>query len=409
MPLVSTLRWGGGALHVGLDCHHGGVSAIREPLVRPADRAFLGVCAGVGHHLGFSPWWARAATLFVPLLVPIYFFLAAAVPDERTRAVPVAQARVARMQRSLTSGRWRRLELPALLLLVALVLLVAQSSGSYYAENVAIAAVILAGLGIAWSRPAGTQATESFVRIGIGAVAVTIGVTMLALRGAVGGSMFLGVFVAVAVLGSLVLGVGPVVLHLVRDLSDERLAREREAQRADIAAHLHDSVLQTLNVIRARADHPAEVARLARAQERELRRWLYEDRPAEGTSVAEEIKQAAARAEDTYAGVVEVVTAGDAAPGSWSAPLVAALGEALANALKHGGGTASVYAELTEESVEAWVRDRGPGFSVDDLPADRAGVRESILGRMSRAGGVAQIHSPLPGGGTEVHLEVRRP
>lgn len=372
------------------------VTIVREPLVRN-ERILWGVCAAVGNHLGISPWYVRALTLFVPLLIPIYAFLAVVVPRER--GGEVHRARLARVQESLTAPWAQRLEVPVLILLLAVGIVIAAGNGG-------VSAFLLTAFGLAviWSRPKSASAQSTFVRIGVGAVAVTVGLTVALMN-----TWFFQIgpyaaFVAVLVLAVLALIAGPAIYRLVRDLTDERLQREREAQRADIAAHLHDSVLQTLGVIRARADDSGEVARLARAQERELRRWLYEDRPEAGESLSDEIEVAAGRVEDTHGGVVEIVVAGDARPGEWSAPLVAALGEACTNAVKHGGGAASVYAEIGAQRVDVWVRDRGPGFDLDAVAPDRVGVRRSILERMERAGGGAELRSPLPDGGTEVHL-----
>ncbi len=199
-------------------------------------------------------------------------------------------------------------------------------------------------------------------------------------------------------------------LRLVRELGDERAARAREAERADIAAHLHDSVLQTLAIIRARADEPSEVARMARAQERELREWLYQDRPAPGTSIAAEMRAVVAEVEDTRSGpegeavAVDLVVVGDRAPDAGTAALLQATREALVNAVVHGRPPVSAYLEVGDEQVEVFVRDHGDGFDLDDIPSDRFGVRESILGRVRRRGGTATV--TCKDSGTEVHLVV---
>lgn len=385
------------------------MTAIREPLVRrPEERILLGVCAAVGNHLGISPWYVRAFVLVVPMLIPIYLFLAVAVPSAQQGAV--VQSRLARIQTSI-SGTWlRTLEIP--LLILGLALGVAIVGATYYEPRSGILSAFLLlafGLAIVWSKPAAATVRIALLRIAVGVTAVAVGLTAL-LMWFFGEPYYGSSFSAVIfVLPILALAVGPAIYRLLNELTEERLQREREAQRADIAAHLHDSVLQTLGVIRSRADDPAEVSRLARAQERELRRWHYEDRPAAGESLADEIELATGRIEDTHGGVIEVVCAGDARPGAWSEPLVAALGEACANAIKHGGGEASVYAEISAHRVEAWVRDRGAGFDLDGVASDRVGVRESILNRMARAGGGAEVRSPLPESGTEVYLWLNNP
>ncbi|MDN5559186.1 MAG: PspC domain-containing protein [Ruaniaceae bacterium] len=380
------------------------MTTVREPLlVRENDRIIFGVCGAVASHLGFSPWYARVVAVFVPFLIPIYAFLAVVIPEEgRPEA---AQARLARVQKSIESSRLRRLEIPLLLvaLAVGILLMGVNLGGGFFG---ALTAFLLAafGLAVVWSKPASPKTSVALVRIAIGGTAVA-GALTVALMLFIGGPVNSANLTAVVfVLPVLAVMVGPAIYRILTELTDERLQREREAERADIAAHLHDSVLQTLGVIRARADDPTEVARLARSQERELRRWLYEDRPEPGESLSDEIEVAAGRVEDTHGGVVEVVVAGDARPGEWSSPLVAALGEACTNALNHGGGEASVYVEIGAYQVDAWVRDRGAGFDLDAVAPDRVGVRESILHRMERAGGGAEVHSPLPDGGTEVHL-----
>jgi signal transduction histidine kinase len=207
------------------------------------------------------------------------------------------------------------------------------------------------------------------------------------------------------------LALAPWWLRLVRQLGDERAAREREAERADIAAHLHDSVLQTLALIRARADDPVMVARLARAQERELRAWLYDDRPTPGTSLAAELKDLVGAVEDDAATrapvAIEAVIVGDCVPTEATAGLLAATREALVNAVVHGKPPVSVYLEVTDAQVAVFVRDRGDGFVLADIAPDRFGVRESIIGRVRRRGGQAEVVC-RPAWGTEVRLRMPR-
>ena len=194
-------------------------------------------------------------------------------------------------------------------------------------------------------------------------------------------------------------------IRLVRGLADERAERIRSQERADVAAHLHDSVLQTLALVQKRADDPREVAALARRQERELRAWLNNTRPA-GVSLASALEAAAAEVEADHHVPIEVVTVGDAPLAEPAAALVAAAREAMVNASKFAGPEPiALYAEVTGDRVEVFVRDRGPGFAVEDVPNDRRGVRDSIVGRMERHGGRATVHS-TPGHGTEVELVI---
>jgi signal transduction histidine kinase len=223
------------------------------------------------------------------------------------------------------------------------------------------------------------------------------------------------VFVAAtAVLAGVGVVLTPWAVRLVRDLAAERAAREREAERAEVAAHLHDSVLQTLALIQQKAGTGSEVARLARTQEQDLRRWLFADPDlaeahggGRGEDLEQELRRCAAQCERDHAVRIEVVTTGAPLPDA-PEPLLGAAREAMVNASRHAGGTVSVYAEVTPLCIEVSVRDQGPGFDLDQLPREHFGVRESILGRMRRAGGEADIR-PGPGGrGTRVVLRMPR-
>ena len=172
-----------------------------------------------------------------------------------------------------------------------------------------------------------------------------------------------------------------------------------------MAAHLHDSVLQTLALMQKRADDPREVAALARRQERELRSWLTDGAArSSATSFAAALEAAVAEVEDAHGVPVDVVAVGDRAIDEKADALVAATREAVLNAVKFAPDSAiSVYAEVQDGRMEVYVRDRGPGFELGAVPADRRGLRESVLGRMERHGGRAEIHTS-PGAGTEVEL-----
>jgi signal transduction histidine kinase len=213
--------------------------------------------------------------------------------------------------------------------------------------------------------------------------------------------------VVVLVAGMLILA--PWWIRLVRGLADERAERIRSQERAELAAHLHDSVLQTLALMQRRAQNPREVAGLARRQERELRAWLNGGRPlGERGTLAAALELAAAEVEEDHGVAVDVVTVGDCPLGAGAEALVAATREAVVNAAKFAGPEpVSVYAEVGDERVEVFVRDRGPGFDPDAVPEDRRGVRESIVGRMRRHGGDARVHTG-EGAGTEVELWLER-
>jgi signal transduction histidine kinase len=216
------------------------------------------------------------------------------------------------------------------------------------------------------------------------------------------------VITSLVVLVALALILAPFWWRLGRNLASERAERIRSQERAELAAHLHDSVLQTLTLVQKRADDPREVAQLARHQERELRDWLFAPRrEAAGGSLATALERAAVEVEEAHRVPIDVVAVGDAAVGPRGDALVAAAREAMVNAAKFApdAGEVAVYAELGNGRAQVFVRDRGAGFDPDSIPADRRGIRESIVGRMERSGGSAKIRS-APGTGTEVGLEI---
>ncbi|MEU3652097.1 PspC domain-containing protein [Streptomyces sp. NPDC032161] len=220
---------------------------------------------------------------------------------------------------------------------------------------------------------------------------------------------------AIAVLTGIALLAGPYLVRMTQDLSEERTMRIRAQERAEVAAHVHDSVLHTLTLIQRNAEDAGEVRRLARAQERELRNWLYnpegtgKEEGDEPETLAEAVKRAAAEVEDKHGVPLEVVVVGDCPLDEKLGAQMQAAREAMVNAAKYGGegGAVQVYAEVEGRTVFVSVRDRGPGFDLDSVPGDRMGVRESIIGRMQRNGGTARLR-PVPGGGTEVELEMER-
>ncbi|MER8069591.1 PspC domain-containing protein [Streptomyces sp. NPDC094034] len=248
---------------------------------------------------------------------------------------------------------------------------------------------------------------------GVALVGLGLAVFMV-VRGATAqfGSILTG---AIAVVAGVALLAGPWLVRMTQDLSEERLMRIRAQERAEVAAHVHDSVLHTLTLIQRNADDGGEVRRLARAQERELRAWLYKpegtgkDEEDEPTTLAEAVKRTAAEVEDHHGVPIEVVVVGDCPLDEKLAAQMQAAREAMVNAAKYGGegGAVQVFAEVEGRTVFLSVRDRGPGFDPDAVPADRMGVRESIIGRMQRNGGTARLRS-VPGNGTEVELEMER-
>jgi phage shock protein PspC (stress-responsive transcriptional regulator) len=250
------------------------------------------------------------------------------------------------------------------------------------------------------------QRLRSVYQGGFGiALVVGAGLLFLQANGALSGARDLVLSFVVVALG-LGLVLAPFWLRLARGLTAERNERIRSQERAEVAAHLHDSVLQTLALVQKQADDPRAVATLARRQERELRSWLSgapEARPDD--CLADALRAAAAEIEEAHGVPVEVVTVGDHDLDDRHRALVAAAREALANAVRHSASAEPIalFMEVAGGRTEVFVRDRGVGFDAAAVPEDRRGVRESIMGRMARHGGRAAVHS-TPGQGTEVEL-----
>jgi signal transduction histidine kinase len=214
---------------------------------------------------------------------------------------------------------------------------------------------------------------------------------------------------ALVVAVALILISAPFWRAIFNRLGAERVARARADERADVAAHLHDSVLQTLALIQKRSDDPEQVGRLARRQERELREWLSDTKPSRPDErLADALRATAADIEDSHGTPIEAVVVGDAELDERLEALVAASREALTNSAKFAsdGGPVRLYAEIEKGTAHVFIDDRGPGFDPESIPADRRGVRESIIGRMERHGGRAEIRSDS-GDGTEVELTMR--
>ncbi|MBD8078299.1 PspC domain-containing protein [Cellulosimicrobium arenosum] len=416
------------------------------PLRRPERGRWIGgVCAGLAVHLGVP---LGAVRLFMGLLalaggagIALYVFWWVTVPPGDPAAAreaerPASLSRLApRLQGRVTRLPVRHVALGVVLLSGAALLVALRTGVDVQVSWVIPVLIALAGTALAWSQldaaergrwlsRAGGRTRVGVLRIAGGIVLVLVGVVLLVGQDAPTSAMVQATVASLAVLAGAAIVLAPWWLRLVRELGDERAARAREAERADIAAHLHDSVLQTLALIRARAADADTVARLARAQERELREWLYDDRPSPGTSLAAELRAVVAEVEDGRVGrrpqaigapegaepgpvVIDVVVVGDCVPTEATGALLQATREALVNAVAHGAPPYSVYLEVSTDAVEVFVRDRGDGFAMDDVAPDRFGVRESILGRVQRRGGTAEIAS-RPGWGTEVRLRVQQ-
>ncbi len=253
----------------------------------------------------------------------------------------------------------------------------------------------------------GSGGWASYVRLVAGVALIVGALVLLSVRD--GGSFGLAGDVAIVSLlavAGIGIVVGPWIYRLAADLTAERAERVRTQDRADVAAHLHDSVLQTLALIQKNSHDAPLVARLARSQERDLRAWLYSEESTDESTVAGALRAIAASVEDAHGVAVELVVVGDLPYGEPLTPVVRATGEAITNAAKHAGvDRVDVYAEVTDEAVDVFVRDRGVGFDPSAVPDDRYGVRHSIRDRMVRHGGTAEIRSE-PGQGTEVRLHL---
>lgn len=405
----------------------------RLPLLRPdAGRLVGGVAAGLAAHLELQTRHVRLAFIGLSFVagigVALYVFCWLVVPSGDPAAavgdsLPAARARLSRGPAQTLRRLPVRDVLIGALLVTGAVILIAQRSGHRLGVEWVLPVVVIAvGALLAWSQldevdrgrllaRSGGRTPVGLLRIAGGALLVVVGVVLLLGPELSASELGTSLVAAVVMLAGFALVAAPWWLRLTRQLGAERVARAREGERADIAAHLHDSVLQTLALIRHGADDPEKVARLARAQERELREWLYADRPQEGTSVAAELRVLVGQIEDGHfrggqdapARTVETVVVGDCVPTATTTALLQATREALVNAVTHGAPPVSLFLEVRDDRVEVFVRDRGAGFDVDAVPTDRFGVRESILGRVRRRGGTAEI-VVREGAGTEVRL-----
>ncbi len=245
------------------------------------------------------------------------------------------------------------------------------------------------------------------IRVLVGGALIVAGLVFFFVSNANFRSLGFVVLSAVTSLAGLSLVAGPWVFQLWRQLGDERTERIRSDERTEVAAHLHDSVLQTLALIQGSND-PEEQAVLARIQERELRTWMFEGN-GNGTDLfANAIEEMSADVERTHQIAIEAVTVGDLVMDPALTALVAAGREALVNVARHSGvRRASLFAEVGQGAVDLFVSDQGSGFDPGEVDADRRGIAESIVGRMQRHGGTAIIDS-TPGEGTEIHLSLPR-
>jgi signal transduction histidine kinase len=371
----------------------------RPPLARSRDAAIGGVCGGVARHLGATLVGTRLSFVVLALCggagVLLYLWLWALVPMASgdlpvRRRVPVAGILFA---------------LAAVTSLGVVTALLSSPEAVVTPALLAVSAFALAA--VAWNLAFDRSDPSRGIRYGAVVRFGSAGAMLLAAIAKL--YAYPGRLAAVLCVIMIVLGIGIVVarqvVRLWTELLAERATRVRQEQRAEIAAHLHDSVLQTLALIQNRAGASSEVARIARAQERELRDWLFTGDDPTAVDLAAELRRDAASIELDFAVRFDVVTAGESV-GNYSSALVAAAREAMLNAARHAGGDVSVYVETSPTAVDIFVRDRGPGVDLDALPSDRLGIRESIIGRMTRAGGSATVTPGVGDSGTEVHLHL---
>lgn len=388
------------------------VAPMRRALTRPAGTGVgVGVAAGVGvgasasASVGVSPGTLQGTGTAAPapgVSTPRHESTdSGSHPDDRPASRPLAS-------RAL---RWpiAELLLGACFIAAGLGLVLTQFGVQLRLDVLLPALAVLVGVGLTWWQIADRNRPDRALlpRV-LGALAlVAVGVLMFFVT-AQQPSVFTVIGAAIAVLAGVALALAPWALRLNRELIAERSARAREAERAEIAAHLHDSVLQTLAAIQQRSAPGSEIARIARGQERELRDWLFRaadgGAPADREALVEELRQHAATLETEHPVRFEVVSVG--APRAVPEAIVAAAREAMLNAARHAGGEVTAYVETRPDEVLIDITDRGAGLDLEHLPEGRMGVRESIIGRMQRAGGEAKI-MPGPGGsGTAVRLSL---
>ena len=391
-------------------------------LVRSRDeRVVAGVAGGIAEWLGLDPWVVRVAFVVLAAAgavgVVVYGVLWAVLPTASTemrrrrpaslrvvagQAHRVASVHAARGQRVLAVG-----------LLALGLLLLARELGLWFSDRLVWPLTLAAvGLTLVWPQRAGRDLVPlrraALLRVMAGVVVVAAGAALFAATNADFETLQDSLAAAVLTIAGVVLIFGPWWWRLGRDLFEERRRRIRSEERAEVAARVHDSVLQTLALIQQQADDPTETARLARRQERELRSWLFEDGPPRAGTLRSAVRAVADEIEDVSGVAVDQVVVGDCATDDRTEAVVAAAREALLNAAKFSGEqSVSLYVEVEPEKITAYVRDRGTGFDIDQVPADRQGIRESIIGRMKRHGGRANLRSD-PDGGTEVELVMPR-
>lgn len=389
---------------------------------RPAEHRLVGgVATGVADHLGVPVLWVRAAfvvgTWFNGAGVVAYLALWRFLPLRTPDLNPGLDAATRREARPGARPRVLEIVQAVAMLAVGLGVLVLLAVTGLGPSGTVLVPLLVGVLGVAlvwrqiddatwasWLRQ--TRGWGFVARVTGGVVLVGVaGLYLLTQERGVGAIRDLGAALAVALIGLLLI-LGPWIISLVTDLGAERRERIRSQERADVAAHLHDSVLQTLAMLQKSADDPAAVATLARRQERELRSWLYGDETDPGESLGAALRAVTDEVEQLHRVAVELVVVGDVPLDPDVAAIVRAAREAVVNAANHARvDRIDVYAETDGREVEVFVRDRGVGFDPDRVADDRMGLRGSIVARLERHGGHARVVS-TPGEGTEIRMSV---
>ncbi len=375
-----------------------------------------GVCAGIATHLGVNVWLVRA--IFVGLLflngvgALAYALAIALIPAGNPASSQLAApTRLATQLNQLQSkdGRDQATTIFSGVVLLALAAILVAWSRGWLESNAYLPLLIIGcGAALAWSQAEEVMHTPrsmaAIARLAAGLALAVLGVLIWLSDHTDMSGMLIGAFAALVMLSVVALVLAPLWLGVIRQLSQTQAAQVRASERADIAAHLHDSVLQTLTLLRAQADDPQRVAALALSQERELRAWLYGDNHPTNENLRSEVESVSREIEQLYGVPVDSVIVGDTPATAKTRVLTSALREALANAVRHGKPPISLYVEVSGQEVEAYVRDHGAGFDLEAINPDRHGVRDSIIGRMQRHGGSATIRAREPG--TEVCLRL---
>ena len=375
-----------------------------------------GVCAGIATHLGVNVWLVRA--IFVGLLflngvgAMAYALAIALIPAGNPASSQLAApTRLAAQLNQLQSkdGRDQATTIFSGVVLLALAAILVAWSRGWLESNAYLPLLIIGcGAALAWSQAEEVMHTPrsmaAIARLAAGLALAVLGVLIWLSDHTDMSGMLIGAFAALVMLSVVALVLAPLWLGVIRQLSQTQAAQARASERADIAAHLHDSVLQTLTLLRAQADDPQRVAALALSQERELRAWLYGDNHPTNENLRSEVESVSREIEQLYGVPVDSVIVGDTPATAKTRVLTSALREALANAVRHGKPPISLYVEVSGQEVEAYVRDHGAGFDLETINPDRHGVRDSIIGRMQRHGGSATIRAREPG--TEVCLRL---